>query len=58
MRQPMQIPRPTSGHFSATTAAAPKRHSVVSDRTRITRRTFGEISKPGVRSISSQIRAI
>lgn len=30
----MQIPRPTSGYFSATTAAAPKRHNVISNRTR------------------------
>ena len=58
MRQQMQIPRPTSGYLSATTAAAPKRHNVVSDRTRMTLRTFGGIPSPGVRSMSSQISAI
>ena len=54
----MQIPRPTSGCFSATTAAAPKRHNVVSDRTRMILRTFGGIFPPGVRSMGSQISAM
>ena len=34
-------------YFSATTAAAPKRHNVVSDRTRMILRTFGGIFPPG-----------
>ena len=57
-RQQMQMPSPTSGYFSATTAAAPKKHNVVSERTRIILRTFGGILPPGVRSISSQTRAM
>jgi hypothetical protein len=51
-----QIPSPATGYFSATTAAAPKRHKVVIDRKCMILRTVGETSSTGVRSISSQIK--
>ena len=35
------MPSPTSGYFSATTDASPKRHKVVIDRTRMILRTAG-----------------
>jgi hypothetical protein len=37
----MQIPNPAGGYFSATMAAIPKGHKVVTDRKRMTPRTVG-----------------
>src|SRR5438552_8271083 len=54
IRQQQQIPSPTRGYFSATTAATPKRNKVAIDRKRIILRTLRETSSTV--SISSQIK--
>ena len=55
MRHEIQIPSPTIGYLSATTAATAKRLKVAIDRQRMILRRLGETLSAGVRSISSQI---